>query len=130
MSKEHKRKPPVFTPAEEPIPAPQEESHALVTAGENHEPTSGLSDFTTTPDPEGAQRNDEIVLKNGWKVISDTQHTGRNYLVTHDLDTHGVVAFWRRTRVLSHFKWQMHGKWSNSLTRADITPQPLYFKEA
>ena len=69
------------------------------------------------------------VLPNGWKVISEEQQNGMAYLVTHVLDGEGVLAFWRRTRMLSHNRWVLHGRWSDSLTRADIIPQPLYYKD-
>lgn len=69
------------------------------------------------------------VLLNGWRVLSQEQQTGATFLVTHDLEAEGTPAFWRKTRALSHYKWVLNGKWSNTLTRLDILPEPRYFKE-
>lgn len=76
--------------------------------------------------PELARAPDPL---QGWKLIGEGQQNGTAYLVTHNFYEAGEIAFWRRTRVLSHFKWKLHGKWSNSLTRADIIPEPLYYKD-
>lgn len=65
----------------------------------------------------------------GWQVITLEQQNGKNYLVASTLDEEGEIAFWRKTRVLSHSKWILNGKWSYAMTRADVLPQPIYFKE-
>lgn len=69
------------------------------------------------------------VLPHGWKVIASEQQTGTAYLVSHLLGDTGTVAFWRKTRRLNHNRWVLHGIWSDPLTRVDIIPQPLYYKE-
>lgn len=114
MNKEHKRRTPVFTSAEEPVV-------------ETVEDFEGIVDAPVAPLPSQKAEN---TLPNGWNVISEDQHTGKTFLVTHDLESEGVRAFWRKTRVLSHYKWVMHGKWSDSLTRADVIPDPAYYKDA
>jgi hypothetical protein len=77
----------------------------------------------------GAEEPDMNDLPNGWKVLSRDQQSGKTYLVSSELDAEGVRAFWRPTRVLSHYKWVLQGRWSELLTRADIMPQPRYYKE-
>lgn len=65
----------------------------------------------------------------GWKLIGPEQHTGNHYIVTHDIHADGVMAYWRKTRVLSHFRWVLNGRWSKVNTKIDIIPPPVYFKE-
>lgn len=81
------------------------------------------------PEPMQAPEADEDVLPQGWREITQTQQDGRMYRVAYQFEEDGVQAFWRKTRVLSHNRWTMHGKWTNSLTRVTLTPQPLYYKE-
>ena len=130
MSKEHKRRPPVFTPAEEPVIDATGDLDALLesqnTGFDAETDMAGVSQAHTAG---AAAPSDENVLKNGWKVISATQHTGKAFLVASDLDSEGRMAFWRKTRVLSHNKWILNGKWSDSLTRGEVLPQPIYYKE-
>lgn len=80
---------------------------------------------TSLPDP--AKKIE--ALPHGWQILTPEQQTGKAYLVSHVFDGAGVLAFWRRTRRLSHNRWVLHGRWSDSLTRVDIIPQPLYYKE-
>lgn len=68
-------------------------------------------------------------LKNGWRTIGLEQQTGATFLVTHNLEAEGIPAFWRKTRALSHHRWVLNGKWSDSLTRDDILPEPRYWRE-
>ena len=132
MTKEQKRRPPVFTPAEENNDDIFAESGIVETP--EPEPVSERVFSEPEPAPEVVLPEPELVpaeevLPNGWKVISLEQQTGKRYLVTADLETNGVRAFWRKTRVLSHFKWKMHGKWTNALTHGDVLPEPRYYKE-
>ena len=64
-----------------------------------------------------------------WKLLSHAQQNGKTYLVTHDPSEGFVEAFWRKTRVLSHYKWVLNGKWTLVGTRADVLPQPTYYRE-
>ncbi len=81
------------------------------------------------PAPELPPESTPDILKNGWRVISREQQTGKTYIVSNTLEeSGGEMAFWRKTRALSHFKWVLHGRWSYSLTNKDLIPQPIYWK--
>lgn len=87
----------------------------------------GTSDavFPKTEDPSVSD-----VRVNGWRAISEAQYTGKSYLVSNTPEAQGgEIAFWRKTRALSNFKWVARGVWASSLTRVTLTPQPLYYKE-
>lgn len=79
--------------------------------------------------PELEVQTPDLALTKGWKLLSEAQQDGKTYLVTHNFYEPGVKAFWRKTRILSHFRWALHGKWSSKLTRSEVLPQPLYYKE-
>jgi hypothetical protein len=117
MSKEHKKRPPVFVTAEEIDSSRPVENQAV----------EQVEAAIVYPKIEISGSQDKSL--NGWSVISEDQHTGKVFLVSNDINSEGERASWRRTRVLSHSKWVMHGKWSNALTRADVLPQPIYYKE-
>ena len=131
MSKDHKRRPPVFTPAEEPVITPLTEVMRDFPSDQELEPTqeAGVEDVEEPHTPEPEAVGAENVLRNGWRVIGLEQQTGKTYIVGNTLEEEGKLAFWRKTRVLSHYKWVLNGKWTDPLTRAEILPQPVYYKE-
>lgn len=91
---------------------------------------TGLESASEQNTSETAASSPEIVLFNGWRAISDAQKTGKTYQVTNNLEnTGGEMAFWRKTRALSNFKWVARGFWASSLTRVTLVPQPSYYKE-
>jgi hypothetical protein len=144
-TEQKKRRPPVFQESESASPIeidppfqPAEEDFSDVIGAEPEqapepEPKDVESGSVEEPsplpaaEPEAASAPDELPA--GWRLISEAQHDGRSYFVTSDLASEGEVAFWRKTRSLSHFRWVMHGKWSNSLTRRDVLPEPRFFRE-
>lgn len=130
MTKENKKRPLTFTPAEEPIIEQHEDIDALL-AGEadpiEQETRMEAASAKDTPKPEAPSVAD--ILPVGWNLITEAEQDGRTYVVTHDPAVEGVEAFWRRTRVLSHYRWVYRGRWSHLLSRADVMPQPIYFKE-
>lgn len=129
MSKEHKKRTPVFVSAKEPVGQTLPDSiEDIIGTAPLQEPVFQV-EATTIPAPEPVSKHTQETLPNGWHVLSHDQQDGKTYLVTSDFSSEGVRAFWRKTRVLSHNRWIMNGKWSDSLTRADILPIPLYYKE-
>ena len=139
MVKDHKR--PVFHQATE-APKPTFEPHHVGAEDENE----GVGVELSVPAPEKilepveaddiisehVEKLEEIVhetLPHGWKVLTEAQQDGAHYLVTGDFESEGIRAFWRKTRVLSHSRWILYGKWSESLSRADVMPIPRYFKD-
>ena len=134
MPKEQKRRPPVFVSAEETVDD---------ILGVNEAPEIAPSPGIETVEPPLATVEDKAVANvfaphqetssgvciNGWRVLTEAQHDGSPYLVSSDLNDTGTRAFWRKTRVLSHFKWKIHGKWTESLTNRDVLPEPRYYKE-
>ena len=137
MSKEHKRKPPVFTSAEEPAPVaatpkpqPKDDLDVMLAAEAEDVDESGYVEAVAeqhTSEPEAPSVED--ALPHGWQLITPAQHDGKTYRVTHDLAVEGVEAFWRKTRVLSHYRWVLNGKWTLQNSRQEVMPQPVYFAE-
>ena len=132
MTTEHRKRKPVFqeSGAEEPVVIDK----PFVSAPEpvHVEEIDAAPDVAAVATPHtGAPATDDPadVFATGWQLITPAQHTGRTYLVTADPDKEGTRAFWRKTRVLNHFKWTLHGKWSDALTRADLVPEPIYYRE-
>lgn len=107
MQQEHKRR--VFRAADE---APVKTDPPLKAAEE-------FSDLV----------GDKPVGENGWMPITDEQKNGRQFLVTADTKRDGVPAFWRRTRSRGGHTWIDASRWSHSLTRQDVKPEPLFYKE-
>lgn len=89
-------------------------------------PDEDLGDLIGDETPKPVIEQKEL---NGWKVIGPEQQAGKHYLVTHDIKEDGIQAYWRKTRILDHFRWTLKGRWSQSLTNNDLVPQPIYFKE-
>lgn len=93
----------------------------------------------TTETAELDQKPEEIVventrkasewLENGWRELTDVQKSGKSFHLASDLDSGAIRGFWRKTRVLSHFKWIISGKWTDSLTNRELIPAPKYYKE-
>ena len=130
---EHKRRPPVFQAASEaepvrpepPLKTPVEEFDDLV-GGDAEAPLPSLSQKV------GDDKEIDIEPlppSGGWQLLGMEQQTGKQYLVTHDTLADGVRAHWKKTRMMSHFRWVLHGKWLDSMTNRYLIPQPLYFKE-
>ena len=118
MPKERQKRPLTFQSAEEPEIQPVDDLDELLSeAPPAQEPV---------PEEEEAAFQDP---NNGWKEITREQQNGKTYLVSNDLEAEGVRAFWRKTRVLNHFRWILAGKWSDFMSRADILPQPRFYKE-
>ena len=135
------RKPSIFTPAHHE-PGQEYEPTGVSLENPVKPPELPEQDIAISNDPvtvdlsiapieidQVPEKTSENVLENGWRVISVEQHDGKHYLVAAELSDLGVRAFWRKTRVLSHFKWVLHGKWTEALTRAEILPTPRFFKE-
>ncbi len=122
MTKEQKRRPPVFTPAEDPVAENIDDILMGNTLVEERAEPIQTEEVTKASEEEG-------VLPNGWKRLSVEQQTGKQYFVTANTEEEGERAFWRKTRVLSHFKWKIYGKWTNALTHQDILPSPIYYKD-
>jgi hypothetical protein len=89
----------------------------------------GVEEPESPPIAESEASTPQNWLSNGWRELTDEQNTGKTFYVTHDLSIEGIRGFWRKTRVLSHFRWVSSGKWTNSLTNCDIIPVPKYYKE-
>ena len=137
MSKENKRRPLVFTPPEEPaappkdpVVQPEEDIDVLLSetsTDADETPSVGPDTFEHSPEPEATSAPD--VLPFGWRVLGLAQQTGAVFLVSAELNSEGVRAYWRKTRALSHNKWVLKGRWSDRLTNVDLIPQPRYYKE-
>lgn len=110
MTKEQKKRPAVFISAED-------------TTSEN------IDDIlSAAPSPEEKKETQEKSFGE-WTLITEAQHTGQQFLVASEVNEEGTRAFWRKTRVLKHCRWETHGKWTDALTHRDVLPQPIYFKE-
>lgn len=129
--KERKRRlPPVFTASESYETPPEVEQDAFDDFGH----TNNTDELALLPDePILSIGPDAISTKeqppHGWKILTEDQQTGKHYFVTHDVEQPPIQAFWRKTRIMSHSRWTTQGKWSDSLTRADILNQPVYYRE-
>ena len=71
----------------------------------------------------------EDVPKSLWLPITEAQQTGKNYLVAKTENENGVVAYWRRTRVMLHNRWSLQGKWTLFEDRRDLDFEPVYYQE-
>lgn len=84
-------------------------------------------------DPPGSKDDEPKIIVaepvNGWKEITPDQQTGKHYIVTHDPNKDGVQAYWRKTRVMLHFRWVLNGKWTDAMTNQYLIPQPLFYQE-
>ena len=138
MSQEQKRRKVIFqekdsappVEVEPPFQSAQDESDEI-SAVDFDELNEEASVETPEAEPIVGREEEPLggVLVNGWREITTGQQTGKTFLVGSDLDGEGVRAFWRKTRVLDHFKWKLHGKWSDALTRTEVLPEPRYYKE-
>lgn len=136
MTAERKRKP-VFqesgseSPVETdpPFQSGEENLDDILGAQSEPEPEASVEEPAPVLPAEPETQLSEDALPNGWRVISAEQQDGKHFVVTHDLNAQGMHAYWRKTRVMSHFRWVTRGKWSDSLTRQDILPEPRYYKE-
>lgn len=115
---QHQKRPPVFKPAEEDGQIPLDPPSAEEVNGGPEEPIIITAEKVTEPVP----------VTDGWSVIGEEQQTGKHYIVTHIAEQTGVIAFWRKTRRLSHFRWVLHGTWTNMMNQ-ELIPQPIYYKE-
>ena len=84
-------------------------------------------DILDAPQSE-APKDEPVITNHAWLEITPEQQTGKHYLVTHDRQEAGVQSFWRKTRRLSHFRWVLHGSWTDRMNR-DLLPQPIFYKE-
>lgn len=133
MSSPKQQKPkPIFHEAAE-APKPEFQPHHVGAADPSDEISAQepehVEEVGTSEEPVHKTEENVRVLPHGWRVLTLEQQTGATFLVTHDLEAEGIPAFWRKTRALSHYKWVLNGKWSNTLTRLDILPEPRYYKE-
>lgn len=129
MTKESKKRPLTFASAEEPIIEQQEDIDALLEGKtEAVEQETRVEPAPADDTPESETPGVADALPAGWNLITKEQQDGRSYVVTHDPSVEGVEAFWRRTRVLSHYRWVYRGRWSHHLSRTDVLPQPVYFR--
>lgn len=108
---QHQKRPPVYRPAEEDV-AKEEISLPLKAAEPQIEP------------PKVAE---PTVKKSVWNVITEAQHDGKYYIVTHDQSQDGVPAFWRKSRQLKHFRWSLHGVWTDAMNKG-LIPQPTHYR--
>lgn len=141
MSNEPKKKrPPVFQSgsdseiiaADPPLRQVEESFDDIIGSVEPESPAE--EKIASTPIPEEKEippvEEPETDLPKGWNLISETEQDGRTYFVTHDTAVEGTEAFWRKSRAMSHFRWVFRGRWSDALTRADIHPEPRYYRNA
>ena len=134
MPKEFKKRPPVFISAETPENQGLEDILGPQTINETSssfqtEPESANMGVESSLDGVLAPKEAEPDPLMGWQELTEAQQTGKTFLISRDLYEEGVSAFWRRTRVLEHFKWKQCGKWTNSLTHQAVLPEPKYYKD-
>lgn len=69
-----------------------------------------------------------VIEINGWSFLTDTQQNGEQFIVSEEPQGEGVLAFFRKTRKMEHFKWIESGKWSDTVSQQTLAFEPKYYK--
>lgn len=71
----------------------------------------------------------ESTLPDNWRPIDSARKDGT--IIEVAVDTGGDVfkATWRKTREMKHYRWHMHGVWSDPMTNQKIEIFPTVWRE-
>jgi hypothetical protein len=135
MSEEEKRKP--GRPKKQELPFPEKEQTSVVEieklAQEKAEETTAILPEPDLDEQEPAnnevgEKPESTQVVNGWLEITDAQKNGDQLVVSEQPKGDGVLAFWRKTRKMEHFKWIESGKWSDTISHQTLAFEAKYYK--